>query len=185
MSNMSAFHYELSLAESQHDLRSNLLPLGLVKKGAYRHRALLFKVGEGREGGEEGGRREGGEEGGRGGRREGGGEEGGRREGGRGEGRMEGGREIGGRPSLVYLILTYTAGPTHTATLLLQVLCDELAVGCTLVRGEYNRYWNQVVVMAEDNPACPVPRTYLVDLVRHPGKLLLEGSAEANQYTKL
>ena len=58
MSNMSAFHYELSLAESQHDLRSNLLPLGLVKKGAYRHRALLFKVGE--EGGERGeGRREG------------------------------------------------------------------------------------------------------------------------------
>ena len=44
VSNMSAFHYELSLAESQHDLRSNLLPLGLVKKGAYRHRALLFKV---------------------------------------------------------------------------------------------------------------------------------------------
>ena len=42
--NMSAFHYELSLAESQHDLRSNLLPLGLVKKGAHRHRALLFKV---------------------------------------------------------------------------------------------------------------------------------------------
>lgn len=63
MSNMSAFHYELSLAESQHDLRSNLLPLGLVKKGAYRHRALLFKVGEERE------RSEGGEEG-RGGERE-------------------------------------------------------------------------------------------------------------------
>ena len=73
VSNMSAFHYELSLAESQHNLRSNLLPLGLVKKGAYRHRALLFKVGE--EGGgergegrrEEGGRREGreGKEGGR------------------------------------------------------------------------------------------------------------------------
>lgn len=47
MSNMSAFHYELSLAESQHDLHSNLLPLGQVKKGAYRHRALLFKVGGG------------------------------------------------------------------------------------------------------------------------------------------
>ena len=132
VSNMSVFHYELSLAESQHDLRSNLLPLGLVKKGAYRHRALLFKVGEG--GGEEG---------------------------------------KGLSPA------------HHTATLLLQVLCDELAVGCTLVRGEYNRYWNQVVVMAEDSPACPVPRTYLVDLVHHPGKLLLEGSAEANQYTKL
>ena len=90
MSNMSAFHYELSLAESQHDLRSNLLPLGLVKKGAYRHRALLFKVGEGREGGEEGGRGEGRKEGGRRGRRR---EEGGREIG----GRREGGREIGGR----------------------------------------------------------------------------------------
>ena len=66
MSNMSAFHYELSLAESQHNLRSNLLPLGLVKKGAYRHRALLFKVGE-EGGGERGeGRRE--EGGGRGGK---------------------------------------------------------------------------------------------------------------------
>ena len=143
VSNMSAFHYELSLAESQHNLRSNLLPLGLVKKGAYRHRALLFKVGE----------------------------EGGEREEGRREERGEEGKGL--------------SPAHHTATLLLQVLCDELAVGCTLVRGEYNRYWNQVVVMTEDSPTCPVPRTYLVDLVHHPGKLLLEGSAEANQYTKL
>ena len=73
----------------------------------------------------------------------------------------------------------------HYWPLLLQVLCDQLAVGCTLVRGEYNRYWNQVVVMAEDDPSCPVPRKYLVDLVHHPGRLLLEGSTEANQYTKL
>ena len=42
--NVSAFHYELSIGEVQHDMKSNLIPLGAVKKGVHRHRALLFKV---------------------------------------------------------------------------------------------------------------------------------------------
>jgi HEAT repeat protein len=104
--NVSAFHYELPVGEVQHELRSNLVPLGEVKKGVHRHRALLFKV-----------------------------------------------------------------------------LCDQLAIGCSLIRGDYNRYWNETVV--EGVSDSPIQRKYVVDLVTHPGRLLLDGSPEATQYTRI
>ena len=77
---------------------------------------------------------------------------------------------------------------THCVTVIicalyLQVLCDQLALGCTLIRGEYNRYWNETVVVGDDS--CPVQRKYVVDLITQPGKLLLEGSPEALRYIKI
>ena len=39
-----ALQYELPLAEIQATTHKSLVPLGVIKKGTYQHRALLFKV---------------------------------------------------------------------------------------------------------------------------------------------
>ena len=58
-----------------------------------------------------------------------------------------------------------------------QVLCDQLGVGCSLVRGEYGRHWNEVTLMEERRP-----KSFVVDLVYSPGQLLAAGSPEVMQY---
>ncbi|XP_054245938.1 armadillo repeat-containing protein 3 [Indicator indicator] len=70
--------------------------------------------------------------------------------------------------------------------LLFKVLADRIGIGCTLVRGEYNRAWNEVKLV-EDSPQGAAglllpPREYIVDLMFEPGSLIKEGSAEADLY---
>ncbi|XP_076117995.1 armadillo repeat-containing protein 3-like isoform X5 [Mytilus galloprovincialis] len=72
--------------------------------------------------------------------------------------------------------------------LLFKVLADRIAVGCTLNRGEYNLAWNEVMLPdSDDTPGAPKfpPRTFVVDLVHCPGKLLRADSPEAAQYQQL
>lgn len=38
------FSWELLLSQLKYQLKSNIIPLGLVTKGIHYHRALLFKV---------------------------------------------------------------------------------------------------------------------------------------------
>ncbi|NXN15610.1 ARMC3 protein, partial [Indicator maculatus] len=70
--------------------------------------------------------------------------------------------------------------------LLFKVIADRIGIGCTLVRGEYNRAWNEVKLV-EDSPQGAAglllpPREYIVDLMFEPGSLIKEGSAEADLY---
>ena len=41
---LAAFSWELPLAMLRKDLNANIVPLGMLKKGTFFHRALLFKV---------------------------------------------------------------------------------------------------------------------------------------------
>ncbi|XP_037829008.1 armadillo repeat-containing protein 3 isoform X2 [Kryptolebias marmoratus] len=101
------FPWVLHLSELKFQLGSNVIPIGLISKGIYCHRALLFKY-----------------------------------------------------------------------------LADCIEMSCTLVRGEYNRAWNQVVLFTENpsNRSLSQPRRYIVDLMHQPGALLAVGTPAALQY---
>ncbi|XP_029001847.1 armadillo repeat-containing protein 3 [Betta splendens] len=62
--------------------------------------------------------------------------------------------------------------------LLFKCLADCIGMSCTLVRGEYNRAWNEVLLF-EGNPQ---PCRYIVDLMHEPGRLLAAGTAAAVAY---
>uniref|UniRef100_A0A8C6RNJ7 Armadillo repeat containing 3 n=1 Tax=Nannospalax galili TaxID=1026970 RepID=A0A8C6RNJ7_NANGA len=103
------FSWELHISELKFQLKSNVVPIGYIKKGIFYHRALLFKV-----------------------------------------------------------------------------LADKIGVGCSLVRGEYSRAWNEVKLLKEARKGVignlPSPEEYIVDLMFHPGALLKMRSREADLY---
>lgn len=67
-----------------------------------------------------------------------------------------------------------------------QALADKIGVGCSLVRGEYSRGWNEVKLVNEARKGIignlPPPDEYIVDLMFHPGTLLKLRSKEADLY---
>ncbi|XP_056155755.1 armadillo repeat-containing protein 3 [Lampris incognitus] len=74
----------------------------------------------------------------------------------------------------------------HRAVLF-KCLADRIGVSCTLVRGEYNRAWN-VVLVSRGTPSigclpqlCP----YIVDLMHQPGRLLKANTPAAIQYQSI
>ncbi|XP_053398836.1 armadillo repeat-containing protein 3-like isoform X11 [Mercenaria mercenaria] len=72
--------------------------------------------------------------------------------------------------------------------LLFKTLADKIAVSCSLVRGEYNRAWNEVLLPEEDySPGAPKfpPKTFIVDLIHEPGNLLPFDTPEAQTYKKI
>ena len=95
--------HELHIAQLKADLKSNVIPIGFVKRGIFYHRALLFKT-----------------------------------------------------------------------------LADRIGVPCSLVRGDYNRAWNEVTLLNNDKST-----HYLVDLMKEPGNLLEIGGHAAGAYKKL
>ncbi|KAM6180922.1 LOW QUALITY PROTEIN: armadillo repeat-containing protein 3-like [Erethizon dorsatum] len=103
------FNWELHINELKFQLKSNVIPIGYIKKGIFYHRALLFKA-----------------------------------------------------------------------------LADRIGIGCSVVRGEYGRAWNQVKVVDLSRKGVtgglPPPDSYIVDLMFHPGGLMKLGSKEANLY---
>ncbi|KAM9198821.1 armadillo repeat-containing protein 3 [Mergus octosetaceus] len=106
------FSWELHISEIEYELKSNVVPIGKVKKGTFYHRALLFKV-----------------------------------------------------------------------------IADRIGIGCSLVRGEYNRAWNEVKLV-DDSPQGVTglllpPQDYIVDLMFEPGFLMKQGNAEADQYKRI
>ncbi|XP_042658134.1 armadillo repeat-containing protein 3 isoform X4 [Tyto alba] len=77
-------------------------------------------------------------------------------------------------------------GTFYHRALLFKVIADRIGIGCSLVRGEYNRAWNEVKVV-EDSPQGIAglllpPQEYIVDLMFEPGFLIKQGSTEADQY---
>lgn len=66
------------------------------------------------------------------------------------------------------------------------MIADRIGICCSLVRGEYNRAWNEVELV-DDSPQGIAglllpPQKYIVDLMFEPGFLIKQGSAEADQY---
>ncbi|XP_047377220.1 armadillo repeat-containing protein 3 isoform X2 [Sciurus carolinensis] len=103
------FGWELHISELKFQLKSNVIPIGYIKKGIFYHRALLFKA-----------------------------------------------------------------------------LADKIGLGCSLVRGEYGRAWNEVKLQNESRKGAtgglPQPEVYIVDVMFHPGSLLRLQSREADLY---
>lgn len=70
-----------------------------------------------------------------------------------------------------------------------QALADRIAVGCSLVRGEYGRAWNEVKLINESSKGLTgvllPPQEYIVDLMFSPGTLLKLRSKEADLYRYL
>ncbi|XP_007504933.2 armadillo repeat-containing protein 3 isoform X2 [Monodelphis domestica] len=106
---MHEFKWEHHLSEVQYKLKSNVVPIGCIKKGTFYHRALLFKA-----------------------------------------------------------------------------LADKVGIGATLIRGEYNRAWNEVKLINERNRGItgllPPPEKFIVDLMYEPGSLMKIKSREAEHY---
>lgn len=71
--------------------------------------------------------------------------------------------------------------------LLYKVLADKLGMPCTLVRGEYNRAWNEIRYAAtqDNSTANYAPSLYVLDLMHDPGSLLRTDSAEAVLYKSI
>nr|XP_020465301.1 armadillo repeat-containing protein 3 isoform X1 [Monopterus albus] len=102
------FTWLLHLSQLKFQLQSNVIPIGLIRRGIYCHRALLFKC-----------------------------------------------------------------------------LADCLGISCTLVRGEYNRAWNEVLLFngtPSSNGFSSQPCRYIVDLMHQPGSLLAVSTVAAEQY---
>ncbi|XP_066534229.1 armadillo repeat-containing protein 3 isoform X2 [Hoplias malabaricus] len=100
------FAWDLHISELKFAMKSNIIPIGKIKKGTYYHRALLYKA-----------------------------------------------------------------------------LADRIGVSCSLVRGEYNRAWNEVLLSSPKKPGSyPQFQRYIIDLMHQPGNLMKCGSPAATQY---
>eukprot|EP00731_Ephydatia_muelleri_P015293 Em0008g1013a len=72
------------------------------------------------------------------------------------------------------------AGVFQHRALLFKVLCDQMGVGCSLIRGEYGRHWNEVTLMDDDGGS--TPSCFVVDLMFDVGRLLQAQTPEAAAY---
>lgn len=66
-----------------------------------------------------------------------------------------------------------------------QVLADRIGLSCSLVRGQYNRAWNEVRLPSTTPTASgvyPHFQTYIIDLMYKPGDLMKCGTPAAVQY---
>ncbi|XP_042327046.1 armadillo repeat-containing protein 3 isoform X2 [Sceloporus undulatus] len=80
-------------------------------------------------------------------------------------------------------------GTFYHRALLFKVLADRIGIGCSLVRGEYNRGWNEVKLVDDSPLGIPglllPPQVFIVDLMYQPGYLMKDGSPEANHYRRI
>ncbi|XP_068094681.1 armadillo repeat-containing protein 3 [Hyperolius riggenbachi] len=104
------FSWELPISELKYELKSNVVPIGRIKRGIFYHRALLFKA-----------------------------------------------------------------------------LADRIGVACSLTRGDYGRAWNEVKLLEDSlRPGMRAPpETYIVDLMYEPGRLMKQGTVEADGYQQI
>lgn len=138
MEKLHEFSWVLHLSELKFQLQSNLIPIGLIRKGIYCHRAVLFKV------------------------------------------------------TLTYLPHRRIRSSFHLNFHIqscvftsFQCLADSIGVSSTLVRGEYNRAWNEVLIFSKsptNSGRYSQPSHFIVDLMHQPGSLLPTNSPAAVQY---
>lgn len=68
-----------------------------------------------------------------------------------------------------------------------QFLADSIGLSCTLVSGDYNRAWNEVLLFNQKPSIIPdecylPPTRYIIDLMHQPGHLLENNSPAAVKY---
>ncbi|XP_039565679.1 armadillo repeat-containing protein 3 [Passer montanus] len=74
-------------------------------------------------------------------------------------------------------------GTFYHRALLFKVIADRIGIGCSLVRGKYNRAWNEVKLVEYSSKGHLLPpQEYIVDVMFEPGCLLKQGSAKADRY---
>ncbi|KAM6149036.1 LOW QUALITY PROTEIN: armadillo repeat-containing protein 3-like, partial [Erethizon dorsatum] len=77
-------------------------------------------------------------------------------------------------------------GIFYHRALLFKALADRIGIGCSVVRGEYGRAWNEVKVVdltRKGVTGClPPPDSYIVDLMFHPGTLMRSGGGDADLF---
>lgn len=87
-----------------------------------------------------------------------------------------------------HLLFTNIYTPTSLCSCTFQCLADCIGLSCTLVRGEYNRAWNEVRLFT-GNPSgkelSSQPSRYIVDLMHQPGCLLAVNTLAAVRYTTI
>ena len=69
----------------------------------------------------------------------------------------------------------------------MQVLADRIGIPCSLVRGEYNRAWNEILIpvgLEKGAPRYP-PKKYMIDLIHECGRLISMDSPEAIMYQSI
>ncbi|XP_031507792.1 armadillo repeat-containing protein 3 [Papio anubis] len=80
-------------------------------------------------------------------------------------------------------------GIFYHRALLFKALADRIGICCSLVRGEYGRAWNEVMLQNESRKGVigglPTTEVYVVDLMFHPGGLMKLRSREADLYRLL
>ncbi|XP_041040911.1 armadillo repeat-containing protein 3 isoform X5 [Carcharodon carcharias] len=77
-------------------------------------------------------------------------------------------------------------GIYYHRALLFKALADRIGISCSLVRGDYNRAWNEVKLIdqpSHDNPGLFIPPTiYILDLMYQVGNLMRTDSPDAAHY---
>ncbi|XP_067051365.1 armadillo repeat-containing protein 3-like isoform X1 [Acropora muricata] len=78
-------------------------------------------------------------------------------------------------------------GIFYHRALLFKALADRIAVSSSLVRGQYNRAWNEVLLCDEGQDGQPrfPPKSFIVDLMHFPGRLMSTDAPEATLYQRL
>lgn len=79
------------------------------------------------------------------------------------------------------------SGIFYHRALLFKTLADRISLPCSLIRGDYNRAWNEIVLQTETKPDALEypPKTYIVDLMHQPGLLMPAESPDATSYKRL
>lgn len=68
---------------------------------------------------------------------------------------------------------------------LFKTMADRLGIPCSLVRGNYNRAWNEVILGESTGGVRYPAKTWIVDLLHEPGRLIMANSFDARTYTTL
>ncbi|XP_067863221.1 armadillo repeat-containing protein 3 [Heptranchias perlo] len=79
-------------------------------------------------------------------------------------------------------------GIYYHRALLFKALADRIGISCSLVRGEYNRAWNEVMLIdypTQDTTGLLIPpKAYIVDLMHQVGNLMKPDSPDAAHYER-
>ncbi|XP_026056789.1 armadillo repeat-containing protein 3 [Carassius auratus] len=85
--------------------------------------------------------------------------------------------------SNIVLIGKIKKGTFFHRALLYKVLADRIGLSCSLIRGEYNRAWNEIFITSPKKTyGYSQPECYIIDLMHQPGNLMKSNSPAALAY---
>ncbi|XP_051737857.1 armadillo repeat-containing protein 3 isoform X2 [Ctenopharyngodon idella] len=85
--------------------------------------------------------------------------------------------------SNIILIGKIKKGTYVHRALLFKVLADRIGLSCSLIRGEYNHAWNEILITGpKKRYGYSQPEIYIIDLMHQPGNLMKSNSPAALAY---